>query len=262
MNGGVPRGFNALKLLQSSGLSAVEAPPRISVVIPCFNHGCYIHDAVASVRSQTLNEYEIIVVDDGSTDSLTRRVLDELVGGGIRVFRTINQGLAAARNTGILQACGDYILPLDADDRIAHRFLELAVDVLDSNPDVGVVYGKVEFFGEAAGVWLQPDYSPTRILFENMIVASAMFRRTDWLLIGGYRQGMRHGWEDWDFWLSFVELGRTVVKLPEVMFFYWIRKNSMTRTMSYKKKMLMLLKLVSNHKKLYTRYLVNFFDQK
>lgn len=245
-----------MKSSQSSGLSAVKAPPRVSVVIPCFNHGCYIHEAVASVRAQTINEYEIIVVDDGSTDSLTRRVLDELAGDGIRVLRTINQGLASARNTGILQACGDYILPLDADDRIDHRFLELAVGVLDSNPDVGVVYGKVEFFGETAGVWVQPDYSPTRILFENMIVASAVFRRADWLLVGGYRQCMRYGWEDWDFWLSFVELGREVVKLPEVMFFYRIRDNSMTRTMLYKNKIMMLFNLVSNHKKLYIKHLL------
>lgn len=231
--------------------SASRNQPLVSIIIPCYNHGCFIHDAITSVHSQTFAEYEIIVVDDGSTDELTHCVLNELVVTGIRVIRTSNQGLATARNNGISIAQGEYILPLDADDMIAPRFLELAVGVLDHDPSVGVVYGNVEFFGEAAGEWLLPDYSPVRILVDNMIVASAVFRRADWQLVGGYRQYMRHGWEDWDFWLSLVELGREIVKLPNVVFYYRIRKDSMTRTLSLTRKIWLFTQLVSYHSSLY-----------
>jgi glycosyltransferase involved in cell wall biosynthesis len=203
------------------------------------------------VRSQTFTDYEIIIVDDGSTDTQTQNVLNELAGCGIQVMRTSNKGPAVARNYGIRLARGSYILPLDADDKIAPCFLERAVDILDGDPLVGAVYGKVEFFGETTGEWVQPDYSPTRILFDNMIVASTVFRRSDWLLIGGYRPNMRHGWEDWDFWLSFVELGRKVVKLPTVVFYYRILKDSRTRSLSLIRKFRLFLQLVCNHKRLY-----------
>ncbi len=225
--------------------------PRISVVIPCYNQGEFIDDAVESIFAQTFQDYEIIIVNDGSTDRLTQRKLAGFNFPHVRVVHTGNEGLAAARNFGIEIAQSEYILPLDADDRIAPGFLELAIDILDRDSDVGAVYGKVEYFGEATGEWLLPEYSPSHILVENMVVASAVFRRTDWKLVGGYSQDMRHGWEDWDFWLSFVELGRKVIKLPQVVFYYRIRRDSMTRTLSRARKIQIFSQLVCNHKKLY-----------
>ncbi len=225
--------------------------PRISVVIPCYNQGEFIDDAVESVFAQTFQDFEIIIVNDGSTDPCTREKLSGINLPRVRVVHTGNEGLAAARNFGIEIAQGDYILPLDADDRIAPGFLELAIDILDRDSEVGAVHGKVDFFGETTGEWLLPDYSPTHILIENMIVASAVFRRTDWQLVGGYSRDMRYGWEDWDFWLSFVELGRKVIKLPQVVFYYRIRRDSMTRTLSMTRKIRIFSQLVCKHKKLY-----------
>jgi glycosyltransferase involved in cell wall biosynthesis len=225
--------------------------PRLSVVLPCYNHGSYLPEAIASVRKQTFLPVEIIVVNDGSTDQETLALLAEFSESDIKVLHTANLGLAAARNHGIDKAAGEYILPLDADDRIAPGYLEAAVRELEGDSQVGIVYGQVEFFGERQGLWSQSVFSPERLLYENMIVASAVFRRADWKRVGGYRETMRYGWEDWDFWLSLVELGCKVVKLPEVVFHYRIRKNSMTRSLSKWQKFRMLLRLIRNHPRLY-----------
>src|ERR1035437_4628757 len=96
----------------------MSKPCKVSVVIPCFNHGEFLPEAVASVTQIGRDDVELIVVDDGSTDELTGREMDKLVAQGIKVVQQGNKGLAAARNAGILAAQGEYIFPLDADDRL------------------------------------------------------------------------------------------------------------------------------------------------
>src|SRR5438309_8808465 len=91
---------------------------KISVVMPCFNHGEFLPEAAASVARLGREDIEIVVVDDGSTDERTREVMDELAERGTKVIRQENKGLAAARNAGIAASQGEYILPLDADDRL------------------------------------------------------------------------------------------------------------------------------------------------
>jgi glycosyltransferase involved in cell wall biosynthesis len=225
--------------------------PRVSIIIPCYNHGAFIEEALNSVYAQTFTDYELIVVNDGSTDPATNRLLGKLADNGLKVLQTSNRGPAAARNEGISRCRGKYVLPLDADDRIAAPFLEQTVGILDRDPEVGVVYSHVELFGLAGGEWPQPEFSLQGILFENMIVASAVFRRSDWERVGGYSTAMMHGWEDWDFWLSLVALGRTVVRLPEKLFFYRIRQGSRTERMTFGNKLRMYWNLVVRHKGLY-----------
>lgn len=229
------------------------SPPLVSVVIPCYNQGGFLAEAIASVRRQTFGSFEIVVVDDGSTEPQTLSTFTQLSPQDCKVLHTTNRGLAAARNHGILHSSGKYILPLDADDRIAPGYLEAAVTLLENDDRIGIVYPVVEFFGERSGVWRQSEFSATRLLYENMIVASAVFRRADWERVGGYREDMRFGWEDWEFWLSLVESGCGVVKLPEVMFYYRIRRDSMTRTLNNRQKLGLLLSLIRNHPRMYLR---------
>jgi glycosyltransferase involved in cell wall biosynthesis len=101
--------------------------PKISVIIPCFNQGPYLDEAVDSVLAQTFQDFEILVVDDGSTDAETIKILRDFARPKTRIIRTENQGLSAARNNGIREAMGEYILPLDADDKIGPGYLEDAV---------------------------------------------------------------------------------------------------------------------------------------
>lgn len=201
--------------------------PRASVVIPCYNDGWHLQEAVDSVRAQTFGEWELVIVDDGSTDPATHQALAACAANQALVIRTENRGLPAARNTGIAAACGQYVLPLDADDRIAPAFLEKAVAVLDRQPEVGIVYSQAEFFGAQSGPWNLPDFSLPEMLLHNLVFASAVFRKADWQQVGGYKPSMKYGWEDWEFWLSLLELGRQVYRIPEPLFFYRRRRDSM-----------------------------------
>lgn len=225
--------------------------PRVSVVIPCFNHGKFLDAAVSSVLDQTFDDFEIIVVNDGSTDPMTAALLKTYERPKTRIVHTDNQGLAAARNNGVRAASGSYILPLDADDRIGPTYLERAVAVMDADPEIGIVYCEAEYFGEKSGPWELPPFDMNRMLVHNLIFCSGFFRKTDWEIVGGYKTNMIHGWEDWDFWLSLLEIGRGVHCIPEALFFYRVAEGSMLKSLSGEKERRMRLRLMDNHWQLY-----------
>ncbi|HBA87487.1 MAG TPA: glycosyltransferase family 2 protein [Geobacter sp.] len=231
--------------------------PKVSVVIPCYNHGVFLDEAVASVLRQSCTDLEIVVVNDGSTDPFTVDLLKSYDRPKTRVVHTQNAGLASARNTGIRNALGSYILPLDADDRIAESYLERAAAILDERPEAGVVYCDQELFGERQGLWDAPPYDRTAILFDNLVFATALYRKSDWERVGGYSSRFVYGWEDWDFWMSMTELGKQFVKLPEPLHFYRIRSSSMNRSMRFRHKMAMMLLLVARHRALYLEALMH-----
>ena len=230
--------------------------PQVTVVIPCYNQGQYLVESVASARAQTLTDLEIIIVNDGSSDEETIRTLENMYDHRTKIIHTENRGLAEARNTGIAAASSPYILPLDADDLIGERYLEEAACVLDRADEVGIVYCLAERFGAATGKLDLPKFGPATICKDNPIFCSAMFRRSDWELVGGYKRSMKFGWEDWEFWLSILELGRRVVQLPEYLFSYRVREESMTRRMTYWQKGLMMMQIMFHHRGYYTRHMI------
>jgi glycosyltransferase involved in cell wall biosynthesis len=136
--------------------------PKVSVIIPCYNQGKYIDEAVDSVLSQTFLDYEIIIVNDGSTDALTNSILKNYNKPKTKVIHTLNNGVSAARNIAIDNSQGEYILPLDADDKIAKDFIELAVNIIESRPDIKIVYSEVKFFGEQKGKWKLAEFDMKR----------------------------------------------------------------------------------------------------
>jgi glycosyltransferase involved in cell wall biosynthesis len=229
--------------------------PKVSVIIPCYNLGAFLDEAVASVLLQTYTDFEIIIVNDGSTDPETVKLLGSYDKPKTRVIHTCNQGVSAARNTGIREACGMYILPLDADDKIGPRYLEKAVNLLETSPDVVIVYCERVLFGEREGVDSLPKYDPKSLLIDNCIYPAALFRKCDWNTVGGYSEKMVYGWEDWDFWISLSELNKQVVKIPEPLFFYRVRSNSRDHTLRYLQKIAMMFLMVLRHKRLYLRNL-------
>jgi glycosyltransferase involved in cell wall biosynthesis len=234
--------------------------PKVSVIIPCFNLGKYIHEAIDSTLNQTFQDFEIIVVNDGSTDPETNRILDSLDKSRIKVITTENQGLASARNNGIEAAAGEYILPLDADDKIAPAYLEKAVKILDENKNIGIVYCEAEFFGEENLKWDLPEFRLSRILIDNLIFASSFFRKDDWRKVGGYKPEMIYGWEDYEFWLSLIELKREVYRIPETLFFYRKRSDSMAHVMSKEHLYYSYKQIVKNHSELYQENIHYIFE--
>lgn len=234
--------------------------PKVSVVIPCFNQGAYLDEAVNSVLAQTYRDFEIVIVNDGSTDGATNDFLAEYQRPQTKILHTSNQGLAAARNNGIREAKGEYILPLDADDRIATTYVEKAVQVLDQNQEIGIVYCRAETFGAVQGPWRADEFSLGRMLLGNLIFCTALFRKPDWEKVGGYKSDMCHGWEDWDFWLSLLELNRRVYRIPEVLFQYHVKAESMAKSMDVAKKVDMHLQVIKRHPALYVENLRPFLE--
>lgn len=243
-----------------------ELIPKVSVVIPCYNHGEYIDEAVDSVLSQAFQNFEIIIVNDGSADEKTCRILQDYNRPKTQVIHTENAGPSQARNSGIKLAKGEYILPLDADDKISHTYLEKAVNILENNENMGIVYCEAEYLGrERTDKWPLPEYSFPEILLRNMIFCSAFFRKSDWKKVGGYKINMEHGLEDYDFWLSLIEMGREVYRIPEILFSYrynseqirgrtasMINRNYMTKCYA---------QLYRNHTNLYSQNIEYIFEE-
>jgi glycosyltransferase involved in cell wall biosynthesis len=196
--------------------------------MPCFNHGEFLLEAVRSVIKIKRDDIELIVVDDGSTDERTHKEMDTLCKEGIKVIRQGNKGLAAARNVGILASQGEYLFPLDADDRLRSGWIDRGIGILDSDPQVGVVYGDAECFGIRTGRWHVGPFDPDRLLHANYIHCSALYRRSVWEQNDGYDGTMPvQGAEDWDFWLGAWENGWQFAYVPEVLFDYRIAAQSM-----------------------------------
>lgn len=225
--------------------------PTISVVVPCYNQGKYLEEAVESIFSQTYEDFEIIIINDGSTDLETREILNNYQKPKTKIIHTENQGVIAARNQGIEVAQGKYILPLDADDKIGHTYLEEAVQLLEANENLGIVYCEAEFFGEQTGKWELPEYNFPNILWGNMIFCSGFFRKSDWQKVKGYNPNMIDGWEDYDFWLSLIELGREVYQIPQVLFFYRRKLVSRSEAIDSEKSVYLYNCLFKNHPQLY-----------
>lgn len=201
---------------------------RASIVIPCYNAGDLLSEAVESALAQTYSDLEIIIVDDGSTDARTRAVLEAARWPRTTIIRQPNAGPAAARNRAVREASGEFILPLDADDKIAPGYVERAVAVLERRPEVGIVYCKAMRFGAESGPWRLPAYSLRELVIDNVIFVTAMYRKADWEKVGGYNERLRHGVEDYEYWVKIVGLGREVVQLDDYLFFYRIQNASRT----------------------------------
>uniref|UniRef100_B8DIY2 Glycosyl transferase family 2 n=1 Tax=Nitratidesulfovibrio vulgaris (strain DSM 19637 / Miyazaki F) TaxID=883 RepID=B8DIY2_NITV9 len=227
----------------------------VTIVIPCRNDGKFLQGAVDSALAQTHGDLEIIIVDDGSDDVATLRLLGALQEQGLTVLRGEGRGPAAARNMAIAMARGDYVLPLDADDWLAPEYAEKASKILDANPMVGVCYCDVQNFGLKRGKLQFAPYSQERLLLgEVLITVSSMFRKVDWVAVGGFDEVLP-GLEDYDFWISLAERGVDFFKIGETLFFCRVRGGSRTARMFMEgKERDSLLYIFKKHRKIYEQY--------
>lgn len=186
---------------------------RVAVIIPCFNEGELVADAVYSIDET--EPVEVVVVDDASTDGATRESLDRLVDQGVRVIRhDRNRGLIAARMTGLAETEAPYVFPLDGDDLAVPGSLRLMADRLDADPAAAVCYGDYEEFGTQTAIRTVPrGVDPYRLAYTNEYPVSALFRRSALDAMGGWgARGFREpAYEDWNLWLTLAEEGLTGV---------------------------------------------------
>lgn len=233
--------------------------PIISVIIPCYNSAEFLRETLDCLKNQTLDDWECIVVNDGSTDNS----LNILIGyaqkdSRYKYINKINEGPAIARNTAIAVSTGKYILPLDADDLIAPTYAEKAIKYLEEHPNTKLVYCQCEFFGDKEGIWNLPHYNYNDFIYNNCIFCSCIYRRKDYDKTIGYNPNMKLMDEDWDFLLSLLGPDDEVYCIPEPLFFY--RQHGITRNRSKRSEIDMShLQLMLNHPELYARDLEKSF---
>jgi glycosyltransferase involved in cell wall biosynthesis len=199
--------------------------PKVSVVMPCYNLGSYLDEAVNSVLRQSMQDFEIIIVNDGSSDEYTIRLLSDYNVPKVRIFQIENRGPGGARNYGISRARAPYILCLDPDDIIEQRCLEKALRVLEEKPEVGIASFWYRNFGEGDGGCSPDSCTLEDILIDNKICGGCMFRKSAWQAVGGYDEKLV-GYEDWDLWINILARGYKCYVIREVLFNYRIRKDS------------------------------------
>ncbi|WP_085537277.1 glycosyltransferase family A protein [Massilibacteroides vaginae] len=200
--------------------------PLVSIVIPVYNMEKYLEATLQSVFASTYSNYEIILIDDSSEDnSYTICKQYENENENVFCFSQPNGGPSAARNNAIRRAKGKYILPVDADDLIASDYIELAVNTIESDPDIKVVYSQGWFIGDRTGVWKRPAFSLQLLARKNMIDICALYRKIDWERVGGYNEEIKSR-EDWMFWIAILKDGGKVIQLQNTGIYYRIRKNS------------------------------------
>lgn len=205
-----------------------NSTPLISIIVPCYKQAQYLSECLQSVTDQTYQNWECIIVDDGSPDN-TENIAKAwcIKDKRIKYLYKDNGGVSAARNAGIAIAQGEWILPLDADDKIASQYLELAVHVIEKDDKVGIIYCEAEFFGDKSGNWVLEAYDFEKLLIKNQIFCTAFYKKEDWVKIGGYDINMTHGYEDWEFWVNLViNTRKDVYKLNYNGFYY--RKTKIT----------------------------------
>ncbi|MBS6601658.1 MAG: glycosyltransferase family 2 protein [Clostridium sp.] len=228
----------------------------VSVVIPCYNQGKYIEECIESVKNQTYKNIEIVIVNDGSTDDETNFTLKKIQQKNTcKIINIKNGGLANARNIGIKNSSGRYILPLDSDDKIGENYVEKCVDALEKGKG-DIIYCLCRRFGETNKLLYLKEFSIKTILQTNVVFCSAMFKREDYNKTNGYNSNMVYGFEDWDFWLSMIENNKTFYRINKVMFFYRIKANSMYSNLQGKKENYnkSVLQIQQNHLELYSKY--------
>lgn len=189
------------------------AGAAVTVVIPCRDDGSYLVEAVASVLAAGPGHPALIVVDDESTDPTTLLVLDALHGAGHPVLRS-EGGLGAARNAGFAAATTPFVLPLDADDLLRPRHLEL-LDHFDDGVDV--VHTDAEWFGRRRGRRVVPAVDKAAMVASNHVPVTALIRRHAWEAVGGYSTDLSR-YHDWDFWLSLLDRGSGFVHVDDIGF--------------------------------------------
>lgn len=177
----------------------------VTAVVPCFDYGRFLEEAVASLLEQEPAPPRVVVADDGSTDPETLAVLDRLPAE-VEVLRLANGGVAAARNAGAERAETPLLLFLDADDRLAPGALATLRTALDAHPEAGFAYGDQRFFGDWEGAMRFPAYDPLRLLDRHLIGPTALMRAELLRDTGGFDPEFEL-YEDWEIWLAALDAG-------------------------------------------------------
>lgn len=202
---------------------------KISIVIPCYKSASTLEETLESVLNQNNNEWEALIINDGSPDHV-EEIASKWISrdNRFKYFKKINGGLGSARNFGLKHAQGQYILPLDSDNKIRPNFTNRAMEILDGDHSLGVVYGNAKNFGDKTDDWIVGEFDRFRMLNHNYIDACAVIRKRLFDNFGYYDENLPYqGHEDWEFWLRILNSNYKFYYLKEISFDYRVTNSSM-----------------------------------
>ena len=223
--------------------------PAISVVIPCYNGGKFLDLPLDSLTRQTFKDFEVVIINDGSTDQATKDRLTAL-DPSIRVVHQVNKGLSAARNAGFREARADLVLALDSDDQLEPTYLEETLHALQADPDAGFVVTHIRQVGAAQAI--EKRYvNAFDVLFKNVTGYSMLMRKSAWQKAGGYDETMRDGYEDWEFNLRLISAGIKGIEIAKPLFIYTVSAQGMLMSHSSQRHAGLWRRIRIKHKGLY-----------
>jgi glycosyltransferase involved in cell wall biosynthesis len=204
--------------------------PSVSVVVPCFNGGRFVDDLLASLRAQTFQDFEVIIVDDGSTDDTPAKLAT--LDPSVQLIRQANAGPGAARNTGFRRAKAPLIFIMDCDDTIEPTFLAETVAALRAaGPETGFAFSHERKIGHRQQI-NECYFKLFDQLFINRVPCCMVVRREAWDSVGGFDAGMRDGYEDWEFTIRLGRAGYGAVVVPKILFNYRTRDDGLMMSRS------------------------------
>ncbi len=208
---------------------------RVTAVIPCFNHGRFVREAVESVLRQKDADTAVVIVNDGSSDGTTPRECDRLASDRVTVVHQENRGLPAARNRGASQPAAraaEFLVFLDADDYLEPTFVsDLLREITAANdPRVSHAYCQERLIELGTGIWRVPPWDPLCLLITNLHPVTTLLRREVFDELAGFDETMKRGYEDWEFWIRLSERGYRGVRVREPLF-VWRRHSHTTMVM-------------------------------
>ncbi|WP_343616143.1 glycosyltransferase family A protein [Flavobacterium sp.] len=238
---------------------------KVSIIVPCYKQAHFLKDSLQSVLDQSYPYWECIIVNDGSPDN-TAAIAKQWTTRDSRILyvEKENGGLSSARNFGIKQSKGEYIVALDADDILHKDYLIKLVPELENDPSLAIVSSYREFFREnKENVFFKEKAKGTNyrdFMFENILMPSSMYRKKYWNEVGGYDENMKKGFEDWDFWLSITKNGRKFKFVQEYLFYYRKSKNSMLIDTLKNHRIDVMQYVFEKHKEIYVKHYDNTLE--
>jgi len=246
-----------IQKIQMNSDSIKQESELLSVVVPYYNMGKYVEETIESIINSSYKKIEIIIVNDGSTGSDNLEILKTLTQAykEVRVIHKPNEGLAIARNIGAKAAKGEYLAFLDPDDTVESVYYEKALTVLKRFENIHFVGCWAKYFGESISYWPTFNPEPPYLLFHNMINSSALvYKKQSFLNKGLNDAEMIYGMEDYESVINMVANGYSGIALPEALWNYRVRNNSMARAFTNTKQVYLYSLIAQKHKAFYSTF--------
>lgn len=237
-------------------LAPISWKQGLEVVIPYFNMGNYIDDCLESVFTSSYKNIQVTIVDDGSTEELSISKLRAIEQNypHLKIIHQENAGLSEARNTGLKKANLKYIMFLDADDTVHSDYFNRCITILEQYENISFVSCWLKYFEAANGIWPAQNPEVPYLLFHNTVHSGSIFKTEDILQTGGYDKSFLYGMEDYEMAVHLVSKGFHGVTIPEGLYNYRIRKQSMARAFTVNKNIYLYTLISEKHKSLFIKY--------